>query len=437
MQIIIIGAGLVGLSLSEKLCEDNDVTLIEKDEDASKKAEELDIKVIKGNGANINVLKDAGVDRADFVISVTEGDEMNIISSTTAKTCGAKKTIARVRSTEYISSPLEKRQELGIDLLINPELLLAYKIVQILFIPSSENFTLFSSGNIGFFEIRLSKEDLFVGKAIKDCDFPDFTLATAVIRGENIFVPTGKDVLLEGDKIILVGKEESIFEIRKFVGANGLKDVLIAGGGTVGLYLAKYLEENDVNVKLIEKDKRRCDLLASELNNVLILNGDGTDVDLLMRENASECDAAISVTDSDETNLISSLLLKQMGCKKTIARVNKDAYLSLYKTLGIDFEVSPKVETFRVILPRLTSNFNSVNTIEDKVKIIEFTAEEKMPITRGPLGDIGLPRGAIVGAIIRDGEVIIPKGDDRIKAGDDVVIFMGEEELKRVRRLLE
>lgn len=434
MNIIIIGAGLVGSSLSEELSKDNDVVLIDTDYDLCNKLDErLDVRVINGNGANIAVLNEAGVDKADFVICTTNNDELNILAAIIAKSCGAKKTIARVRNIEYTSSFINKRKNIGIDSIINPEIIIAYKIIQLLFISSSKNFTLLASGLIGFFEMTLSKDNEFVGKAIKDCDFPKYTIIATIGRKDQIMVPTGDDILYEGDKLILIGTRDNIFEVIKNMGLFDLRKILIIGGGTVGFFLAKYLEDSHIDVKLIEKNEKRCEYIASELSNTLVLNGDGTDLELLRQENASDCDVVVSVTNDDETNLISSLLIKRMGAKKAISRVNRYSYTTLYETLGIDFEVNSILETIRAIKFCITTEFNSIVDIDGKVKVIDFTADDGMPIVKNNLKNLNLPKRMIVGAIIREGRVIIPKGSDKINAGDEAIIFVNIDELEQVK----
>jgi len=438
MNVIIIGAGLVGSSLAEELSEDNNVVVIDTDYAVCNKLDnELDVKVIKGNGANINVLDEAGVKDADFVICTTNNDELNILSAIIAKSYGAKKTIARIRNIDYTPFLINKRRNIGIDAIVNPELILAYKIIQLLFIPSSKNFTLLASGQIGFFEIALSEDNDFVGKAIKDCIFPKYTIIATIGRNDQIFVPTGDDVLRKGDKLILIGTRDNIFEVIKNMGLLDLKNILVIGGGTVGFCLARYLEESNLEVKLIEKNEKRCELIASELDNTLILNGDGTDLDLLKRENAFDCDVVVSVTDNDETNLISSLLIKKMGSKRAIARVNKYSYTNLYETLGIDYEVNFKLETMRAIKFCMTTEFNSIMDIDKKVKVIDFIAGETMPIVKDALKNLNLPKRMIVGAIIREGRVIIPRGSDKINSGDEVIIFTNINEFEQVREFIK
>lgn len=438
MNVIIIGAGLVGSSLAEELSEDNNVMVIDTDYAVCNKLDNrLDVRVINGNGANIAVLNEAGVNDADFVICTTNNDELNILSSIIAKSCGAKKTIARVRNIDYTSSFINKRKNIGIDSIINPEIIIAYKIIQLLFIPSSKNFTLLASGLIGFFEITLSEDNDFVGKTIKDCDFPKYTIIATIGRKDQIMVPSGDDILYQGDKLILIGTRDNIFEVIKNMGLFDLKKILVIGGGTVGFCLAKYLEESHIDVKLIEKDEKRCELIASELNNTLILNGDGTDLDLLKRENASDFDVVVSVTDNDETNLISSLLVKKMGATKAIARANKYSYTNLYETLGIDFDVNFKLETMRAIKFCMTTDFNSIVDIDGKVKVIDFTANETMPIVKDTLRNLILPKRMIVGAIIRDGRVIIPRGGDKVNAGDEVIIFVNIDEFEQVKKFIK
>lgn len=438
MNIIIIGAGLVGSSLAEELSEDNDVVLIDTDYDLCNKLDNrLDVKVINGNGANIDVLNEAKVNEADFVICTTNNNELNILLSIIARSFGAKKTIARVKDVEYTSLFMNKKRNTSIDAIINPEIITAYKIIQLLFIPNSKNFTLLASDLIGFFEITLSKDNDFVGKAIKDCIFPKYTIIATIGRKDQIMVPTGDDVLHEGDKLILMGKRDNIFEIIKNMGLFDLKKILIIGGGTVGFYLAKYLEESHIDVKLIEKNEQRCELIASKLNNTIVINGDGTDLDLLKQENAFDYDVIISVTDNDETNLISSLLIKKMGAKKAIVRANKYSYTNLYKILDIDFDVSPKLETIRAIKFYITTEFNSIVNINNNVEVVDFIANETMPIVKDKLKDLKLPARMIVGAIIREGQVIIPRGSDKINAGDEVIIFTNIDEFEQVKKFIK
>jgi len=434
MKIIIIGAGEVGYHIAKALSPKNDVIIIEKAEEALKRADELDVLAIEGNGANAELLSKFLQD-SDLLVAVTGLDEVNIVACMTAKLVirskpGWKdiKTIARVSNPDYIDSPVTSRAQVGVDLMICPELALASEVAEILSSPSAIDAEMFAEGKVRMTEFAISPESKLVGKQMQDLKIADCCIVSAVFRDHEIIIPHGSDVIKANDHVVVVGKPEAMESLSSIFGneVHHKNRVLIIGCGIVGFYLAKLIsKEENVDLKIIEHRKNRCIEVAETLEGVLILNGDGTDLNLLKEENIEDMDVVIAVTDSDEKNLLCALLAKQLGAKKVIARADRSDYLPLFEMVGIDMAVSPREATVNEVL-KLTMGrgIQTLTTIEgEKAEIIEYTASESSKIVGRPLSKVKFPRGALINMVVRGKETIVPRGDFIIENQDRVVIF--------------
>ncbi len=442
MKIVIIGAGEVGYSIAKALYTHNDITLIEKDEESCKRAGELDVQVIKGNGANVDILRQALP--ADLVVAVTGNDEVNVVSCIATKllTRSGKggMTIARVSNPDYINKPLNHRKEVGMDFMICPELTLASGVAGIVSVPSAVGMDAFADGRVQMMEFRVGKNTAFDGESLADAEIPDCCVVSALIRGTEITIPHGPDVLYEGDHVIVIGKPEAITEIEgMFGGMVGVHNkVLIVGAGIVGFYIANLLaERGDVDLKIIEADNERCMEIAGMLPDALVLQGDGTDAQLLKSEGAGEMNVVIAATDSDEKNLLCLLIAKQLGAKKVIAKVDRSDYMELFEMVGIDAALSPKQATINSVL-RVTmgAGVESLAALEgERAEIVELVAAPGSKMTKKPLDRIKFPKSAIVSVIVRNEDVIVPRGTHQIQAGDRVVVFALTSVLPKVKKL--
>ncbi|WP_410507136.1 Trk system potassium transporter TrkA [Methanosarcina hadiensis] len=434
MKAVIIGAGEVGYHIAKALSPKNDVVIIEKDEEAAKRADELDVLVIQGNGANAEILSRV-LQNADLLVAVTGIDEVNIVACMTAKLITKNKngwkdtkTIARVSNPDYIDSPVTSRAQVGVDLMICPELALASEVADILSSPSAIDAEMFAEGKVKMTEFAISPGSKLVGKQMQDLRLADSCIVSAVFREDEIIIPHGDDLIKANDHMVVVGKPEAMEDLESVFGSEVTHRtrILLIGCGIVGLYLAKLIDrEENADLRIIEQSKSRCIEVAEILENALVLNGDGTDVGLLREENIEDMDVVVAITDSDEKNLLCALLAKQLGAKKVIARADRSDYLPLFEMVGIDMAVSPREATVNEVL-KLTmgKGIQTLTTIEgERAEIIEYTASDKSRIVGKPLNKVKFPKGSLINMVVRGQETIIPRGDFIISEGDRVVIF--------------
>ncbi|MDY9925402.1 Trk system potassium transporter TrkA [Methanosarcina sp.] len=434
MKAVIIGAGEVGYHIAKALSPKNDVVIIEKDEEASKRVDELDVLVIEGNGANADILSKV-LQNADLLVAVTGVDEVNIVACMTTKLITRSKTgwkdtktIARVSNPDYIDSPVTSRAQVGVDLMICPELALASEVADVLSSPSAIDAEMFAEGKVKMTEFAINPESRLVGKQMQDLRLADCCIVSAVFRENEIIIPHGDDLIKANDHMVVVGKPEAMENLENVFGSQvpHRNRILLIGCGIVGFYLAKLIDrEENADLRIIENRKSRCIEVAEMLENALVLNGDGTDVSLLREENIEDMDVVVAVTDSDEKNLLCALLAKQLGAKKVIARADRSDYLPLFEMVGIDMAVSPREATINEVL-KLTmgKGIQTLTTIEgEKAEIIEYTASEKSKVVGKPLNKVKFPKGALINMVVRGKETIIPRGDFVVNNGDRVVIF--------------
>ena len=446
MKAVIIGAGEVGYHIAKALSPKNDVVIIEKDEEAARRVDELDVLVIDGNGANADVLSKV-LQNADLLVAVTGVDEVNIVACMTAKLITKSKpgwkvtkTIARVSNPDYIDSPVTSRSQVGVDLMICPELALASEIADVLSSPSAIDAEMFAEGKVKMTEFAINPESRLVGKKMQDLQLADCCIVSAVFRDNEIIIPHGDDLIKVNDHMVVVGKPEAMENLETIFGSQvpHRTRILLIGCGIVGIYLAKLIDkEENVDLKIIENRKSRCIEVVEMLENALVLNGDGTDVSLLREENIEDMDVVIAVTDSDEKNLLCALLAKQLGAKKVIARADRSDYLPLFEMVGIDMAVSPREATVNEVL-KLTmgKGIQTLTTIEgEKAEIIEYTASEKCRIVGKPLNKVKFPKGALINMVVRGKDTIIPRGDFVINKGDRVVIFSMASAVSEVEKI--
>lgn len=434
MKAVIIGAGEVGYHIAKALSPKNDVVIIEKDEDAAKRADELDVLVIEGNGANADILSKV-LQNADLLVAVTGVDEVNIVACMTAKLITKNKngwkdtkTISRVSNPDYIDSPVTSRAQVGVDLMICPELALASEVADILSSPSAIDAEMFAEGKVKMTEFAISPGSKLVGKHMQDLRLADSCIVSAVFRENEIIIPHGDDLIKANDHMVVVGKPDAMEHLESIFGSevSHRTRILLIGCGIVGLYLAKLIDrEENADLRIIEQSKSRCIEVADVLENALVLNGDGTDVSLLREESIENMDVVVAITDSDEKNLLCALLAKQLGAKKVIARADRSDYLPLFEMVGIDMAVSPREATVNEVL-KLTMGrgIQTLTTIEgERAEIIEYTASEKSKIVGKPLSKVKFPKGSLINMVVRGQETIIPRGDFVVNEGDRVVIF--------------
>ncbi len=434
MKIIIAGAGEVGFHLAKLLSyESQEITLIDSDKESLTYANNhLDIRVIKGDATSIAVLKDARINTAELFIAVTSSETTNITASVLAKQLGAKRTIARISNAEFIDQKEEVGfSKFGIDELISPESLAASEIELLLNQYAFNDSYEFEDGALTMLSLRLSRTAAFVDKTVKEAAeaFSELHFVPIAIQRfgtQYTIIPRGDTQFKEGDKVVFVtskGGDQELFELSGKVKTE-VKNVMILGGGKIGFQTTKSLCVGKFKVKLIEKDKKTAFDLADELPNALIINGDGRNVELLEEENIDSMDAFISVTGNSETNIMSCLVAKSRGVKKTIALVENMDYFQLSQSIGIDTLINKKLlaanNIFRYIRKGEVVAMTKLNNMN--AEMLEFVVNSNSKICNKLIKDLDFPRAAIIGGVIRHGEGLIPLGSFKISEGDRVVV---------------
>lgn len=441
MRNIIIGAGKVGFSIAQMLSyESQDVVVIDKNPERLKIIEEnMDVQTIAGSGSSIRSLKEAGISQAHLLIAVTEIDEINMISCLIAKQFGVKKTVARVRNPEYVENDsIAPTSSIGIDLVINPEMVTAKAISELISVPEAINVQYYADGKVQLLEIKVKETSPVINKPLAEIKFPKPNLIAAILRNEKMIIPRGNDVLMPGDLVFVIAETKNMLAIEKVLGEERVKieNVIILGGGRIGFYLAKLLENKPFAVKVIEKNIEVCRKISSELENTLVLNGDGTDLNLLEEEDTAKTDMFISVTDDDKVNLLVSLLAKHLGAKRTAAQIRRSDYIPLVEKLGVDVVVSPRLLTAGAILQFIRrGDIVSVTLLGGaKAEMLELIVPSDSKIVKKPLKDLKFPRNAIIGSIVRGNDVIVPTGTDYILPGDRVMVFALPKAIRMVEK---
>lgn len=440
MKIIIFGANELGAMIASRFYTDNDITVIDNEKNKSDALNKMDLSFVDGNGSDIEILRQAGVKDADVFIACTNSDELNIVACLTAKRLGNPCTMCFVKNESYKSSlgiakEADYNADFYIDIVILPEELLTQEIFRIITVAKALDVENFAGGRARLLEYRIEEDSVLVNQTIKDCTFPKDTLIVGITRDENLFIPDGNTVLNSDDKVIFMGLAHSldILAGKFFHKKNLVKNIAIIGGGSVGLKLAKNLEGLKFKTKIIEKDKERCKFLAEQLTDVLVVNGDGTDLELLNEEDIGDSDVVVSVTNNDEKNLLCSLLVKQLGVNRVISRISKITNAGLFEKVGIDVSVSAQTAVLNEIKSSLCgTNVGILATVEQgqgEVLRILLPSDFK-PVK---LMDIKLPAKAIIGTVQRRNRIIIPNGTTQIMGEDNLIIFTLSENAPKIR----
>jgi trk system potassium uptake protein TrkA len=447
MKIIIAGAGEVGFHLAKLLSfESQEITLIDLDKERLNYAEtHLDIKVVSGDITSVSVLKSSNISNADLFISVTSFETSNITSCVLAKQLGAKKTIARISNAEFIQNKSELEfEKLGIDELISPESLAASEI-ELLMSQSVFNDTYeFENGALTMLGLTLSEEAEIINKTVKlAAEFlPDLHFMPIAIQRKGsraTVIPRGDTVFLKGDRVVFITSKGGDEELCKLTGRQKtqIKNIMILGGGQIGSTSAEELANSGFNIKIVEKSKERAIDLADQLSDALVINGDGRNIELLEEENFSNMDALISVTGNSETNIMSCLVAKSKGVKKTIALVENMDYFALSHSIGVDTLINKKLlaanSIFRYI--RKGEVVAMTKLVNMDAELLEFVVNDASKVCGLHIKNIDFPRSAIIGGVIRENEGYIALGDFKIQAGDRVVVCCMPQSIKKVESL--
>lgn len=456
MKIVLIGNGKVGSNIASQLVrEGHDVTVVDQKSEKLKKIQDSqDVLCIEGNGATVEVQKDANVNKAGLLIATTPNDETNMLCCLIAKKLGAERTISRVRNPEYFGQIELIKDDLSLSMVINPERMTADEIFRVLVFSAASKVEVFSKGRVELVEYKLSENSSLAGRTLAQIysEVKIKHLVCAVQRsskdGTQVFIPSGGFVLQPGDRISIASSHKYLEKFFRSTGLfkNKIKNVMIIGGGKIAFYLASQLLEIGMSVKIIDNNMERCRQLAEDLDKASIICGDGTDQELLLEEGLHDTDAFVSLTGIDEVNIITALYAKKNSDAKVVAKINRESYIDLTSQLGLDSIISPKYITATGILSYVRSLENAQSSdIEalyhlagDNVEAIEFKVKDNINGLVGiPLSRVELKKDILICAIIRKRNVIIPGGSDAIELGDSVVVVSKDHHFSEIRDILD
>jgi trk system potassium uptake protein TrkA len=447
MKILIVGAGAVGFHLAEHLSEEgHDIVLIDQDKQRAASAQELlDIMTIVGNGASLAVLEQAGVADIDLLAAVTNVDEVNLVACMSAGPYSIKTKVARVSNPDYFGETSRHRgAQRGVDRMINPEMECAWETFQLLQSEAASELAFFAGGRVQLLGLTVREGAPVAGKTLAEVAASEKDrryLTVAIRRGERTIVPSGDNRFQAEDLVYIIGQSTQMPRVLELAGYHDfkLRRVMIAGGGRMSVYLAKILEDHDIECTIIEADRARCMQLAEDLKKTLILHGDATDMELLEMEGVEGLDGFVVFTGSDDTNMLSSLLAKDLGVRKVVALINKIDYIPLVRKVGIDAAVSPRISAVNTILKYVRRGIVvSVAALRGiEAEVIEFSVEPGSRIAGRALAEIDFPKNSLVGAVIRGDEVIVPTGQLALAHGDRVAVLALPDAVNAVEKLFQ
>lgn len=446
MRIIIAGAGDVGFHLAKLLAyEEHDIILIDRDADRLKQASgSIDVGTIRGNSTSYSVLEEADIKNADLLIAVTSSEETNLTTTIIGKHLGAKKTVARIQNVEYLLNK-EKLdlKNLGIDEIISPESLAAKEIKRLLKeIAITDTFD-FDEGKLSLLGVTIDEENELKGKTLAEAAHlnPSQNFVTvAILRDNETIIPHGDNEFKEGDHAYFIAQPEGVDRILDLSRKKKqeIKNIMILGGSKVGFHAARRLSRK-YNVKLIEQDKEKCFELADQLKNVMVICGDGRDVELLEEEGIDEMDAFIAVTGNSETNIISCLVAKNRDVKKTISLVENIDYIHLSQNIGVDTMINKKLIAanfiFRYIREGDVISLTTIHGVD--AEVLEFIVKAGSKITQKEIKDLEFPKGAIIGGVVRNGVGYTTMGDFQLRPKDRAVVLCRPNCIHRVEEFFK
>jgi len=451
MRIIICGVGRVGYSIASYLSreQDNDVTIVDHSSTLIRRInDEMDVNGIIGHAANPDVLAMAGAAEADMIIAVTHSDEVNMVACQVAHSLfGVSRKIARLRNPVFLDPLWHKlfsRENMPIDFIISPEVEVAKSIFNRLDIPGTSNVISLEDGRAHLIGIRCEENCPVVNTQLKQLMalFPDLNVKIgAILRGSEVIYPNIHDQMLVGDEVYLFAESQHVKRVLSVFGheEEEAKNVVILGGGNIGLNLARSIirKKPNINLKLIERDAARATYLSEQLNNkAIVLKGEGLNEGVISQANIEHADALVTVTNDDEVNILSSLIAKQAGCRRVISLVTNDLYSNLINSLNIDVQVSPKAATVSKIMQFVRKgSIKNIHSLKNGfAEVFEAVVQENSEIANVPISELKLPNGILIAMIVHDDNIIIPYGDTIIREGDHVVILADKSETSKVER---
>ena len=429
--MIIIGAGQVGSSIAADLEDTHEVIVIERD---PARVEELnyslDVLAIQGDGTAVATLEEAGVDSAGMVIASTDNDETNIVACSTVKAISDGFTIARIKNTEYLRTWERSEKAFGIDFMVCTNLLTAESIVRIVGLPAALDVDPFAGGQVQMAEFEIPDDSPVSNQTVQEADRFDSLTFAAILRDGTIEIPRGETVIRPDDRVVVIGSPKSVQEFAQTIAPDEspgtAEEVVVVGGSEIGYHVARLLEERGFRPRLVEQDHDRARKLAEDLPNTVVMESDATDIAFLEREHIGDADMVVATLDSDEKNLLVTLLAQRLGTERTVAVIDTTSYLELFETVGVDVAVSPR-EVVAEEITRFTREGGAENIalIEtDKAEVLEIEIDDASVLAGQPIREAvaELPTGVVIGAITRNREFIVPRGDTVVESGDHVVV---------------
>ena len=450
LNIIIVGCGKVGMTLIEQLSkEGHDITIIDKNAAKVQEMSNLyDIMGLVGNGASYSVQMEAGIENADLIIAVTASDELNLLCCTVAKQVGDCAAIARVRTPDYSKEAGYLREKLGLTMIINPELEASLETARILYLPTALEVNSFAHGQAEIVKFKIPDGNLLDGMTIATLgkSITNEILICAIEREGEVYIPGGNFQMAKDDIVSFVAPRRHIRSFLKKIGfkTKQVKDAMIVGGGKASYYLAKQLIAMGIDVKIIEQNKERCEELSILLPEAIIINGDGTDEEVLREEGIEYAQAFIPLTDIDEENIMLTLHAKQVANAKLITKINRSTFKNVISKLDLGSVIYPRYITSEAIIAYVRAKKNSTNSnietlyhmFDNRAEAIEFRVDEPSSVTGIPLKDLMLKNDLLVSFIYRNGKVQIPSGLDTIEVGDTVMIVTTHTGLDNIQDII-
>jgi len=450
MKVIVCGAGQVGFNIAHYLAsENNDVSVIDQRPDLVRKiSDTLDVQAVLGFAAHPPVLEQAGAADADMIIAVTAADEVNMVACQVAHSLFNVPTkIARIRSQSYLQpmwSTLFSREHMSIDVIISPEIEVARAITRRLQVPGAIDVIPLAGDKVRLIGVRCGAECPLINTPLRQLTvlFPDLNIVIiGIVREGRAVIPNAEDQMLDGDEVYFVVDTN---HVGRALTAFGREDqearrLVVLGGGNIGLFLAQQLEAEHPNasVKVVELSKERAEFAAKSLNRTVVLNGDVLDPEILHEASVASAETVVALTNDDETNILAALLAKRYGARRVMTLINKNTYNALTAPLGIDVVISPRSITVSNILQHVRrGRIHAVHSLHEGFgELIEADALETSPLVGRPLKDVKLPTGVLLGAVVRDGTVISPRGTTVVQAGDRVILFAAADAVKKVEKM--
>mgnify|MGYP000150349906 FL=1 len=432
MRVVIVGAGQVGSSIAADLAGTHEVTVIDCDPERVEELNySLDVLGVTGDGTSVSTLEEAGIEDVDMVIASTDDDETNIVVCSTVKAISEAFTIARVKNTEYLRTWERSKRAFGVDFMVCTNLLAAESIVRMIGLPAARDVDPFAGGQVQMAEFEVDADSPVADQSVAEADRFDSLTFVAILRNGCVEIVRGDTVIKPQDRVVVIGSPGSVQEFARSVAPEEspgtAEEVVIVGGSEIGYHVARLLEDRDFQPRLVERDGDRARDLAERLPKTVVMESDATDIEFLEREHIGDADVVVSTLDSDEKNLLVSLLAERMGVERTIAIIDTAEYVDLFETVGVDVGVSPRGVVAEEI-SRFTQEGDAENVAlieSDKAEVLEIEVDAESILAGRPIQESAgdLPDGVVIGAITREREFITPRGDTVVEIGDHVVVF--------------